>query len=298
MASHTSVRSTGLPIREQAPILFRLAKWLQHQNIRGGTRLEEFCRLRGLLDLKVRYRLNDRIVIDVPIHDRPYDLTEIRAYEVAPVTHLKRITGQSDAFFLLIDCGADIGLMTARLVSECPNIRRVVAFEPNPVSWEHLRHNLTLLGIAAQAMKMGVSDFTGKADLRNPEFDGHDHAAFIESSDSGSISITTIDALALPAGSNVLLKVDVEGEELAVMKGATRTFAEAGELVVVFEAHHRQVERTGIDPTAVAAFLNEIRPFRVFVAEVPDAHLDLRSPFFQQLPKRVYNVCAVALPRQ
>jgi hypothetical protein len=59
-------------------------------NLRGGYFLENLSRTIGLLDVVVRFTLNSRIPIDVPISIRPYDFDDIRNYEDRSVQFIKK----------------------------------------------------------------------------------------------------------------------------------------------------------------------------------------------------------------
>jgi FkbM family methyltransferase len=190
-----------------------------------------------------------------------------------------------------VDCGADIGLMTSRLISECPNITRAIAFEPNPTSYPFLNNNMQHLKIQAEAKNKAISDFTGTAELHYPDFDSHDHAAFIVPSKTGTINVCSIDDLGLPLGSSILLKIDVEGEEYSVIRGAAKTLSRVKHFVVIFEAHHKQVQRTKIDPITLITYLRKLRPCKSTVVEVTDSEIDLNRPFFEQFVTGIYNIC-------
>lgn len=273
------------------PLSFKFAKWLQRKNVPGGYRLEQICRSTSLWDVKVRYFLRNNVVIDIPYVDYKDTYPNIMEYEKKSINYISGIMSQFDEPFVLIDCGADIGLMTSRLISECPNIKRAIAFEPNPTSYPFLNNNVQLLGIQAEAKMMAISDFTGRAELHFPDFDSHNHAAFIVPSEAGPISVCAIDDLGLPAGSSILLKIDVEGEEYSVIRGATKTLSRVNHFVVIFEAHHEQVQRTKIDPVNLITYLSKLRPCKSTVVEATDSEIDLNRPFFEQFISGIYNIC-------
>ena len=86
------LEATALPVRERAPLGFRVAKWMQAHGVRGGYRLEAWLRGRGRLDLCVRHVLGDGVTLDVPIALRPYDRRELEAYEQPCVAALREAT--------------------------------------------------------------------------------------------------------------------------------------------------------------------------------------------------------------
>lgn len=280
-----------LKITKVPPLCFKIAKWLQRRNIRGGFRLENLCRSKGLLDVKIRYALGNNVFIDIPIAERPYDFIDIMNYEYESLKYVSTIISWYNQAFCLLDCGADIGLMSARIVSICPNIKQVIAFEPNQNSYNFLKDNMQLLPVPAEAKNMAVSDFTGKAELQFPDFDSSDHAMFIVPSQNGNIDVSTIDDLCLPDLSYILLKVDVEGEEFPVIRGASNTLLKAKHFVILFEAHYKQVQRTMVDPITIISYLQGLRPCKAEVVERIGAKIDLTRPFFDQFPKKIFNIC-------
>ncbi len=277
--------------KNSPPLSFKLAKWLQNREIRGGNRLENFCCSKGYWNTYVNYAITPSVSIDVPIATRPYDFRYITQYEIDSIDFISNLLPNYNNDFTLIDCGADIGLMTARLVSECPQIKEAIEFEPNPNSFLTLKNNSKLLGINARPINKAVSDFSGKAKLITPEFDSHDHAAYIVPDEAGEIEVTSIDDLSLSNSSNILLKIDVEGAELSVIRGALDTLKNADQFVIIFEAHYRQVDRTKIDPTEIISLVNQIQPTLATVVEIKNSTINLNTPFYEQFPKEILNIC-------
>lgn len=264
--------------------------------VRGGYKLLKFSRRLGLLDKVVRYPISDAVTLDVPVgrRDNHWDRTDILEYEKELVERVCMAARHVEGALTLVDCGADIGIITVRLAAELPGIERVLAFEPNPEAFEFLEANVGRLPVAGEAINAAVADFIGCGELRAPEHARRfDHAKFVVPAEEDGFPVLTIDSLDLPPGSNLLLKIDVEGGELAVIRGATKSIADATQAIVVFEAHREQVARTGIEPRQIVQALSEIRPFRFELCERPEKALDLDGDFFAHLPEgRGYNVLA------
>ncbi len=286
-----TVADPGYRVVDSLPLVLRMAFFMQRAGIRGGYRLQEMARARGWLDLLIRFRLPNGIGIDIPANSDSYDLGNIAGYEAALLELLARRVSELDEPVLLLDCGADIGLFSAHMVSSCSRIERVIAFEPNPRSFERLVRNLELLPVRAAAMNMAVADFNGTGELRHPPHDGDDHAAYLAPLAGGDVEVARIDDLGLPAGYRILMKIDVEGGELAAVQGALGTLSSSRQFNVVFEAHRAQVVRTGIDPLKILSLLEEVRPCSRMVAEDPGREIDPGRPFFEQFPGDVYNIC-------
>ncbi|HEY4365573.1 MAG TPA: FkbM family methyltransferase [Bryobacteraceae bacterium] len=252
----------------------------------------------GMLDRPVDFRLSDSLKILVPIARIPWDEFDVANYETALMEALRGFVAGLPAPVTLIDGGADIGLFSLKMLTLCPGIRRIVAFEPNPDGFVWLQQNLSRLSVATEALPKAVSDFEGQGQLEAPsaeieELAGFpmDHTAyFLVPSENGSIPVTTVDALSLPAGGNLILKLDIEGGEKAALKGAERTVREAAQVVVVIEAHPLVTRRIGIDPVECLRLLESWRPFS-FIAGETGAKINTERPIFEQIPPdRIYNI--------
>jgi FkbM family methyltransferase len=148
---------------------------------------------------------------------------------------LRRIAGQNRNPIVL-DVGANSGQYAKLVRDEIPGAE-IYSFEPHPVAFARLQVAAGALGI--HAVNVGVGSAEGTAELHDYEQDpGSTHASLIPGvieqlhhgmSKSIPIQIITIDSfVAAQAFKHVdLLKVDVEGFELEVLKGA-RALIEAG----------------------------------------------------------------------
>ncbi len=283
------------PRVDEAPWYFRLGRYMSVHKIRGGDRLLTEVGRRGLLDQLVIYSIGD-IKLRVPLW-RPCNQwleEEVRNYEAAFMRILGETVCQLPGPVTFIDCGADIGTVSAHVVSRCRNIRRVIAFEPNAAAYNVLSENLRALQRETEAHRAAVGDFTGRGTLVRATDDPSAHAMYIEPDDAGAIRVLRVDDVTLTPGMSTVIKIDVEGSEANVVLGAERTIREAGQVVVAFEAHPRVTQRRGRDPIEVMQALLSLRPdFTFSVDTVPSRQLDPKRRLFDQLPPtRVYNVIA------
>jgi len=280
------------------PWYFRLGRILSRRKFRGGDRLLREARARGLLNRLAEYRLGNGVNLRVPIW-RPcneWDQTDIFGYESAFIAALSAAVCQLRAAVTLVDCGADIGTVSAHLVARCKNIRSVVAFEPNRAAFRVLADNLKALPVPAEARFAAVGNFRGRGLLVSPALDSSAHAMFVEPSATGPIVIERVDDLGLPPGEAAVIKIDVEGGESAVIEGARQTIREARDILVAFEAHPRVSIRLGVDPSAVMKQLLAIRPDVTFTIDTtPTSSVTADRPLFEQVPAtRVYNIIAAS----
>jgi FkbM family methyltransferase len=193
-----------------------------------------------------------------------------------------------------IDCGADIGIVSAHAVSRCPNITRVIAFEPNRAAFRILDANLKSMRITAEARHAAVGKFCGRGRLTRSPDDPSAHAMYIAPCDDGPVQVERVDDLKLEDGRSCVIKIDVEGSEAAVVEGAAETIRRAGEVIVAFEAHPGVAQRLGRDPLEVMHALLAIRPDFIFsIDKGPTPTITATRPIFEQVPPTlVYNIIA------
>ncbi|MFM7607224.1 MAG: FkbM family methyltransferase [Prosthecobacter sp.] len=150
---------------------------------------------------------------------------------------------------IFVDVGANIGLYT--LPAAAKKVR-VVAVEPSARNLDRLRENLSLNGftnVKMEASALGSTD--GEMAFRDD-----DALAHIETNGNGSkVPVRRLDSI-LPDGQISLLKVDVEGFELAVFQGAENAMC-AGRLPVILFEMNRAYERYDFTEVQIFGFLRE-----------------------------------------
>jgi FkbM family methyltransferase len=155
-----------------------------------------------------------------------------------------------------VDAGANVGLMSNLLGHAVRSSGRVVAFEPHPLIFETLSRNVerwqAAEGIAViEARQAAVSSSAGTSPLAvDPAtFADNKGTASLEHSDPGnSTTVQTVrldDELSSGAG---VVKLDVEGHEVAALRGATSLLSRGLIRDILFEEHEPP-------PTAVTALL-------------------------------------------
>lgn len=153
---------------------------------------------------------------------------------------------------IAVDVGANKGSYVYWLARWTP-AGRTVAFEPQDELAEYLRaaaETLHLNNVVVEAK--GVADKPGRLELFSPGRKVSPGASFSHRvADRGDFAQTTKDVVSLDtyfdAGAPVsVIKVDVEGFELQVFKGAQRILGESSPLLV-FECENRHLEEGTVD---------------------------------------------------
>ena len=134
-----------------------------------------------------------------------------------------------DAF---IDCGANWGYFTGKAVLSNPSIK-CWAIEPSPIPFQDLRRMVEALGPQKNInlIQAGVSSAIGTFSIEQSAFDsGTNHITPLNPSEVSNTHIECfpIDNLQVPAKS--LVKIDVEGHELEVLKGMSGLLKEESAL--------------------------------------------------------------------
>ena len=170
-------------------------------------------------------------------------------YELAVSEVLWRLTDPGD---WCLDVGANIGYMAGLFAVKAGPLGRVFAFEPHPKVFARLEVNvgrsLALVGAQGHApvtlRQHAVGATASETDLVEPEgFDENEGTAalahvaspFNEQSVRHRVLVRPLDAVFAGEERFGVMKVDVEGAELAVFQGAGRLLEQRRMRDIVFE---------------------------------------------------------------
>jgi FkbM family methyltransferase len=169
-----------------------------------------------------------------------------------------------------VDVGANVGVFSTLVGTRIPGVR-ITAVEPFPPVRDELVDNLALNNFKEEVAVVcsALSDRTGEATfevldrdvLNRLAPDGDPAAGDRTGPTSIRVPVTTLDEL-VGRDPPALVKIDVEGAELGVMKGAREILSRRGEgsvpsTVLLFE-HNGYCEHFGITPSQIRSFLEEV----------------------------------------
>jgi FkbM family methyltransferase len=182
-------------------------------------------------------------------------------YEPQETQLLRQLLGPGDVF---ADVGANWGYYTLAAASLVGATGRVVSFEPEPRLFALLSANVAVnhrhqvscqpAAVGSRRERVAFSPFSpdgGNWGLSRVVDLGTASAAHFE-----SVSVALDDALdALSIGTVRLVKIDVEGSEVAVLAGMRRGLASGRYQHVMLECHPALLAERGLDETACVKLL-------------------------------------------
>jgi FkbM family methyltransferase len=148
----------------------------------------------------------------------------------------------------VVDVGSYLGVYS--ILAAKAGAKRVIAYEPNPFTYEGLRANVALndLGGTIVTRMLALSDFVGSAELFHPPGREMSSGSQLRNNNQGEetngwdnkseVCVTTLDeeVKALNLGRVGAIKIDAEGYEMQVLKGAAQTLG-TSRPVMIIELH-------------------------------------------------------------
>jgi len=199
--------------------------------------------------------------------------------------------------FDFVDLGADVGVVSALAYKHCPKLSKTIALEPNPYSFRLLDKNSAYNENQFIALNYAISNFNGTCQLNFQDNIKSDHEGFIDASKKGSTKVVTLDYLNCEYSltKQLAIKIDVEGQELAVFEGGKDTIIDCDKLVVFIELHPDTLKRDNLQPEDIFCAAEKIRKFKWLVPLLGNELVDREMVFFEQFPIQQYDVIGIAV---
>ena len=187
-------------------------------------------------------------------------LAESGELELGTRLLIERFLRPGDVF---VDVGANLGLHSLAAARTLLGQGRVIAFEPFPQTADFLTRSLALNGYSnlCDVHQVALSDEEGKRLLHLGVTSGH-HSLFAldegqtNEIKSVSVNVTCLDTVITVDTKVDLIKIDVEGAELAVLTGASGVLDRNPDVGIIIEFGPSHLRRSG---TSTAEWLQLFR---------------------------------------
>lgn len=211
----------------------------------------------------VRVRFTSDELFDFPYGDRYWSqiLPRRGDYEKEIATVLSAFAGEP---FLFIDCGANYGYWSVRVSGQSFGHQRVIAIEAAPDTFQWLQRNARNNSNRFVALNRAISATPGEMVTLYGE--KHEARSIVEGEGGpaiGTVETISLDKLLereeLATADRIVLKLDVEGAELAALEGGKRMLDR--DLLIAYEDH-------GSDRAhSVSAYLKDQLGMRLYYVE-------------------------------
>ena len=190
-----------------------------------------------------------------PEFERFYDLKG----ESETLSDLLSETSERNVFY---DIGANVGLYSC-LVGASASDCDVYSFEPHPTNVEALRRNLELNNINANIFQLALSDEEGTVKLSSKGSEsglGEHSLDTTESESTIPVTVRQLDEVRsehnLPVPT--VVKIDVEGAELNVIRGAKKVLSDTECEIIYCEFHPEKIKSFGGTYDEIQDELNDL----------------------------------------
>jgi FkbM family methyltransferase len=178
----------------------------------------------------------------------------LRVYEREKMDAVRKLATPGSVF---VDVGGNIGDFSLLAASVVGKKGRVLCFEPEPGNFQAIQRNIKLNAYTnIELYQVALSDRDGEASLYlGVRCDYHTLLDGQSFRGAGAIKVTTRDLDSLLRETGVqhvdMIKIDVEGAEMQVLKGAAETLDANPDIILLLELH----PQLGVRPQDIRDFL-------------------------------------------
>lgn len=175
---------------------------------------------------------------------------------------IKNLLKEGMTFF---DIGAHMGYYTLQAAAHVGDEGQVHAFEPVSSTFEHLKKNISLNGFThVFANRYIVHEQNGRKEIFIGDIKNTGSSTVVKKLDSVDQKVEKVDCIAVDQYVSQkgllqvnLAKIDVEGNELSVLKGMRKLLQEQKDLSLIIEIHDSLLLSQGIKPVEIYNLLKE-----------------------------------------
>ena len=139
-----------------------------------------------------------------------------------------------------IDVGANVGEMTVQAYHD-PHVRIIHVIEPNPNCLLIIKKAIERMGETTKQINYHpffLADMDGKINIDSNNKRTRDLSLFENAAGKHEVGIATLDSLECKVVGKLIIKIDVEGAESKVVKGASEIITEHSP-IIIFEYNEK-----------------------------------------------------------
>ncbi|OGQ61256.1 MAG: hypothetical protein A3G92_07525 [Deltaproteobacteria bacterium RIFCSPLOWO2_12_FULL_38_8] len=171
---------------------------------------------------------------------------------------------------VFMDCGANMGFYSLVAASSVTSSGHVYSFEPTPSTFARLQKNLNESKFKnIQAFACALGETKGEAHIFQLDSFNHGMNTLApmhkEAIDTATCHVFSLDGMLSEQKIQKpnLIKLDVEGSELAVLRGATKLLKDPSAPTMIIELSPITTSRFGYKPEDIIDFILSVRNFSV-----------------------------------
>ena len=212
------------------------------------------CHLRSGRPLIYNLRPGVRFVVHLD-DVNSQDIHIKKSYESTELDWCASWLSDGDVF---IDCGANIGYYSAYL-SQLRKLERVLAIEGNETCADRCEIAFELLGLERVELVRAILHSDESKALHIPDLPGQEGLQHLEKAPDGEARMTTATLDNLTDSRKIspaLVKIDCEGAETEILRGAKKLLSEARPAWLI-EVNDEALQKVGTHRRELFALLNE-----------------------------------------
>ncbi len=188
---------------------------------------------------KATVRLADDSVFQFDLDDFYWNRIALKHYRYEPeLSHA--LYAFRDMEYVFLDCGANIGYWSVLASSEKFGKKKCIAIEASPKTFESLQANADLNGSRFAVLNNAIFNEDGhEFSMSNANHHASRQIESVNHGDKATVQSVTLDTLVkdhnVSAQANLIVKLDVEGQEINALKGAIETCKR--EILLAYEDH-------------------------------------------------------------
>ena len=195
---------------------------------------------------------------------------------------------------IIIDVGANVGYYTIYLAKIVGKNGKVVAIEPDPYSFQTLKKNCELNNLSnVEFYNLAISDHNESLSFYQEKSHSGKGSLFSNSTENTSIDVqaTTLDELFEKKLQTInWLKIDVEGFEFFVLKGASKLLSKTQKILI--EIHENILSTNNQKPQDIIELLEEsgftIRIFNEYWDKESSQNQSLKSDYILGIREQIH----------